>query len=235
MKYGKWSLGQTEALINTIGGIEVAEGILNGSIRILLERVSFPVWMTAEIGGLCAENLITTMESNGISIGHWAKDILGKPAFTTLPEKRTLKLARCKLRDLGFTQQPTTTELQERIKVFGGSLCPAELGPHLRLQFKDQEKGGMCWLLMQQIADSVGNPTSSRWSGTLMAFCGSMRAMLSRVISGISTARLCSSSQVSSLGLYIWSFVSYILNPLRRVFLYTTLFCFTESMFGMLR
>jgi len=43
MKYGEWTLGQTEALLNKLGGTEVAFGILRGTIEVVTRVVSFIV------------------------------------------------------------------------------------------------------------------------------------------------------------------------------------------------
>jgi len=159
MKYGNWTLGQTEALINKLGGIENALGILQGNIRLTTERIFFPVWTMVEIGGVPKEQLVPTLESEGLFVGDWGKDMIKQDAFTVLPEKKLLKLARCTVRDLGFTEVPTTTQLKEAISRFGGQLCPAEVGPHLRRQLKDQANGDCFWLVMEQIMDSDGNPS----------------------------------------------------------------------------
>ena len=83
---------------------------------------------------------------------------MSKKALTTLPEAVSIDLARVKVRDLGFTKQPTTNEIWARIRELGNDLCPAEVGPHLRLQFGDQDRGDYFWVAMEQIADSDGNP-----------------------------------------------------------------------------
>ncbi len=156
MKYNNVTLGQIEALINKLGGEDSALGILQGHVRVTTERISFPVWMEVEIGGIPKDQLLTLLAEEGFFMSDWAKSILGKEAFTTLPEKKRLKLVCCKVRDLNFTSQPTMAELQERIAAFGGTLCPAEVGPHLRRKFKDQPRGDI-WLIMKQITDSNGH------------------------------------------------------------------------------
>lgn len=49
-------------------------------------------------------------------------------------------------------------ELLNRIKEVGG-LCPAEVGPHLRLADKDQPCETWYWTAMEPITDSVGRPS----------------------------------------------------------------------------
>ena len=118
---------------------------------------SFPIWKTITIGGVSKNELLQQLAEKKFYISDWAKDIMSKPEFTTLPEKKPINLARIKVRDLGFSTQPTTVELWARIKQVG-SLCPAEVGPHLRLELADQAKGDYFWLAMNTITDSDGYP-----------------------------------------------------------------------------
>jgi|GEM_PF-1016537 len=118
---------------------------------------AFAVWKTITIGGVPKDKLVKQLQDGGYDVGDWAKDMVSKPAFTTLPQQQTITLARACVRDFGFTAKPTTNELWARIKQVG-ELCPAEAGPHLRLQFPDQKKGDICWLAMEQITDSDGYP-----------------------------------------------------------------------------
>lgn len=103
----------------------------------------FPIWKTLIIGGKSKDELIGELAS--------------KPQLTTLAEKETICLARAKVGDIGFTEVPTTNELWSRIKEIGG-LCPAEVGPHLRLALEDQPNGDCFWVAMDQITGSHGRP-----------------------------------------------------------------------------
>lgn len=114
------------------------------------------IWRTLTIGGVLKEELEKRF-GDGFFVSDWAKDIMSKPEFTTLPESTGIQLAKVKVKDLGFTEMPTTTELFTRIKEVG-SLCPAEVGPYLRLVDKDQPKGEVYWVAMEPITGSVGSP-----------------------------------------------------------------------------
>lgn len=119
---------------------------------------NFPVWRTLVIGGKSKDELIGELASKGCDVSNWAKDIISKPQFTTLAKKKTIYLARAKVGNLGFTEQPTTKEIWSRIKEIG-ALCPAEVGPHLRLALEDQPNGDYFWVAMEQITDSLCNPS----------------------------------------------------------------------------
>lgn len=61
-------------------------------------------------------------------------------------------------RDLGFTENPTTTELYARAKERGYDLCPADVGPVLRVNYDDQPTGEYLWIAIEPITDSDGDP-----------------------------------------------------------------------------
>lgn len=113
--------------------------------------------VTVTIGGVSKGSLLKRLTDGGYSVSDWARDIIGKPAFTTLPKPIEIELGWITVRDLGFTKEPTTDELFTRIKEVG-DLCPAEVGPHLRLVDSDQQRGTWYWVAMETITDSHGDP-----------------------------------------------------------------------------
>ena len=77
-------------------------------------------------------------------------------------KSQTVKFARVKVSDLGFTNPkklPTTREIWERIQELGHSLCEPGDGPAIRLALKDQPRGDYFWTAMEQISDSGGDPS----------------------------------------------------------------------------
>lgn len=48
MKYGEWTLGQTEALINKVGGLDAAKRILSGAVKMVLEVVKHILDLSAD-------------------------------------------------------------------------------------------------------------------------------------------------------------------------------------------
>lgn len=122
------------------------------------ESVVWPVWMTLKIGGMSSEELLKLLKKNGFHVSDWAKDIMAKPAFTTKETHQEVQLVRLKVKDLGFASEPTTNELFARAKERGLDLCPAEVGPHLRLALTDQPRDEWFWVAMEPISDSNGYP-----------------------------------------------------------------------------
>jgi hypothetical protein len=83
----------------------------------------------------------------------WGEDILNKTEFSK--ESQKYDLVRFTINQLGFPNGATTDEIYKRAGELGLDLCPAEVGPHLRLQYRGNE-----WMLiaMKQIADRYGYP-----------------------------------------------------------------------------
>jgi hypothetical protein len=96
------------------------------------------------------------LEEQNIDIRRPARDIMRSFDFTTLPEHLELSIVKLKVEDLGFRDGATTEELYKRAEELGLALCPAELGPHLRLKDLRQPSGDLYFIAMKQIADSRG-------------------------------------------------------------------------------
>jgi len=111
-----------------------------------------------EIGGKSAEELKSQLSAEGIKINNWANDMLQNHDFTTLAESQSLSTVRLKVWDLGLTGSSTTDQIYAKAKELGLELCPAEVGPHLRLKYKDQPMDEWLYIGMKQITDSDGLP-----------------------------------------------------------------------------
>ena len=111
-----------------------------------------------EIGGKTKEQLQNEMKQAGVNISSYAEDMIKSSDFTTLPVTQTLDTVRLKVGDLGLSGYPTTDQVYKKAQELGLELCPAEVGPHMRLQTKDQPSGDYYWIGMKQITDSAGYP-----------------------------------------------------------------------------
>ncbi len=109
-----------------------------------------------QIGGKTKEELQTELEEKNINLSEWAKDLLNSKDFTTSKVIEGTDLVRLSVNDLGFPQGATTKEIYQRAKEYGLELCPAEVGPHLRLQYRISD-----WTLiaMKQITGRGGYPS----------------------------------------------------------------------------
>lgn len=135
------------------------------------------------------------------NLGDWAKDVMTKPAFTTVDTEETVDLVFLSLKDLGFIKSPRTDEFMTAqfcadwsAKNLDGQvieLCLPEDGPHLRLQYDEQPKGEIVWMAMERITDSDGGPCvfgverrgdGNRWLGAGYAGPGNRWGLGGRIV-----------------------------------------------------
>ena len=117
----------------------------------------FPVWLELEVGGRSRDELLAEIEKAGMFATDYTKDIMSKDAWRP-GERENVRFAKAQVRELGFTQDPTNCELCDRIEELGFSPCEPCDGPALRIAFKDQPWGMVCWTVMKQITFSVCRP-----------------------------------------------------------------------------
>jgi hypothetical protein len=123
----------------------------------------FPVkvwntWKTIKLGMFKnVEEIRQALKASGNSIGDWANDILGKPAFKVSETEQDVELVNVSVLELGFKQGACYADICKRALELGLDLCPAEVGPQLRLQWKDQPKGTCVVVAMEAITASGGD------------------------------------------------------------------------------
>ncbi len=118
----------------------------------------FPIWKTIRLGtGLkTADDFRHALKRAGNRIGDWANDILGKRAFTVATKETEVDLVKVTVAELGFKDGATYRDICQRAKELGLDLCPAEVGPQLRLQYQDQPLSEWLIIAMESISDSHG-------------------------------------------------------------------------------
>jgi hypothetical protein len=159
MKYNELNLGQIEAVVNKLGGMEGVRRFLSGELAVAVKEVEcqLKVWKTIKLGiGKTADDFRKALKGNGFNIGDWANDILGKPAFMVATEETEVGLVKIAVAELGFKKGARRDQIYERAKELGLELCSPEAGPQLRLQYRDQPNGEWVLIGMEPIADSVG-------------------------------------------------------------------------------
>lgn len=141
------------------------EGTLKRIARLIVDEATttqkkvFPIWKTIQLGTFeNVDELCGAIEGVGGKLSKWARDIIGKLAFTISPEKIMLNLVKISVADLGFEDGATLKEIYERAISLGLELVPAEAGPQLRLQYRDQPAGEWLRMAMEPIEDSGGDP-----------------------------------------------------------------------------
>lgn len=94
-------------------------------------------------------------------LGDSAGEIIGRPAFHLSRIKQELDLVVVSLIDLGFApdEDVALEDIYARAELLNYTLCPAEAGPYLRLQYLDQPAGEFLHIAMQPIATYAGELT----------------------------------------------------------------------------
>jgi len=145
------------------------------------------------IGTKNKEELIRELEEreksinpeDNIYISDYARSMLQKPEFAVINKPEKINLIKLKVQDLGLAS-PTTNELYKRAEELGLELCPPEIGPYLRLKYKEvfkreQNKGESLNIGVKQIIDSDDDPDGfcvnhsddgKRWLGNVCAMPG---------------------------------------------------------------
>ena len=95
------------------------------------------------------------MRKAGIKITHSADDILGRISFSA--EEKDVEVVFVWIKDFDFNVGGYYNEVCRKAKDLGMDLCPAELGPQLRLQCRKEINNGT-WVVvaMEPIADEDG-------------------------------------------------------------------------------
>jgi len=99
------------------------------------------------------ESAEEALRRKNIYLSDYGKDILNKTEFSQEPQK--YELARFTVGQLGFSNGATTDEIYKKAQELGLELCPAEVGPHLRLQYPGKER---MLIAMKQITGCAGYP-----------------------------------------------------------------------------
>ena len=82
------------------------------------------------------------MDSAGIKIRDSANEILARPVFPYARVKTEVELALLSGSELGVETQSSLSDVYKRAKQVGLELCPAEIGPQLRLHYRNQAAYG---------------------------------------------------------------------------------------------
>jgi hypothetical protein len=96
---------------------------------------------TVNVGGLTQSELLQALQSHAIAINVSAEQLFASDHFTTSETPYAVTTVELTVRHLGCLRGATLPELYARAGERGLGLCPLELGPHLRLQYRDQPEG----------------------------------------------------------------------------------------------
>jgi hypothetical protein len=120
-----------------------------------------PTWRTITLGTHTGVDAYRdALDAAGIKVGISADEILGRPAFAYATMALEMELAIISVAELGLDAEVSSqSEVYARAKRIGLELCPAEVGPRLRLDYRDQPLGEALDVAMEPVATYGGEPT----------------------------------------------------------------------------
>lgn len=110
------------------------------------------------IGGKTPKELQEELRKRKINISPYAEDMMKSKDFTTLKKPEDITLLCLKVQYLELEGTLTTDEVYARAQALGLELCPAEAGPHKRLEDAEQPLGDFYFMAMKLITDRDGDP-----------------------------------------------------------------------------
>lgn len=93
------------------------------------------------VGGATKAELLAQLARAQVKLNQAAKDLFADPRFTTASTVSLIEAVEISLGELGLSSGGTISQVIEQAAFKGLSICPLELGPHLRLQFTNQAEG----------------------------------------------------------------------------------------------
>jgi hypothetical protein len=88
--------------------------------------------------------LLAQLENASVQFNESARILFAHEKFITSSAVSNVEIVELSVADLGFPPEGATIgSIHERAAACGLSLCPLELGPHLRLQYLDQPEGSI--------------------------------------------------------------------------------------------
>lgn len=123
------------------------------------EFMEFKTWkiITLGTGPKSAYGFRMAIKKAKMFIGESGDFILGNLAFRVHCKKKKVELVNVSLNELGFENGAACADIFRRAQELGLDLCPAEVGPQLRLQYKDQPKNEWLLIAMEPLHDSSDN------------------------------------------------------------------------------
>jgi hypothetical protein len=133
----------------------------------------FQIWRTITLGSSKGVDAYRdALDMANVKIGDSADEILGRPAFPYTRTKTGVELAVLSAADPGVEpDRASLAEVYRRARQAGLELCPAEVGPQLRLDYRNQPLGEALDIAMEPVATYGGEPmilTLANWGTGLL-------------------------------------------------------------------
>ncbi len=153
MKYPDMTWSRMQAVIDKLGGMEGVQRFLSSELVVKMAEKSFTIWKTITLGiNKSPSEYRRALKAKGYRIGDYADQILNKVKVGGTEVQLDLVLVT--VAELGFKDGARRDAIYARAIELGLELCPAEVGPALRLAYQDQPYREWIRVAMEPIADS---------------------------------------------------------------------------------
>jgi hypothetical protein len=123
-------------------------------------QARFQIWRTTTLGSYKGVDAYRdALDAANIKIGDAANEILGRPAFPYVTAKTKVELTVVSAAELGVESELPLADVYNRARQVGLVLCPPEVGPQLRLDYRDQPLGESLIIAMEPVKTYSGEPT----------------------------------------------------------------------------
>lgn len=155
MKYGDLTLGQIEAVVNKLGGMDGVRQLLRGEM--VIRRKSFLLRSTVKLGGpQSISELNAALAINNWTLGDWARTIMQRVVLTATESE--LDIIVVTLSELGLDENARWHVVCRNAEEFGFQLCPAEAVLRLCAQGLDLQPGEDLLIGMAPLVDASNQP-----------------------------------------------------------------------------
>jgi hypothetical protein len=122
---------------------------------------TFEVWKSIRLGtGLkTRSDFFTAFNEAKFKVGGYVNGILRDRHFSVSDSEVFVQLVNISVEELGFSGPAKRAEIYAQAFERGLKLCPAEVGPQLRLQYLDQPHGEWLTIGMEPILNDDGDPS----------------------------------------------------------------------------
>ncbi len=137
------------------------------------------VWRTVRVGQgpKTGGGFRQILKTNGFTVLFWGEPPPREPVFPVCREEKELDLVLVTVEGLGFKREALRCEIYAQARKSGLEFCPAEVGPQLRLQYRDQVKGEELNLGVEQLSGfdstlfSIGHNEKGLWIRSVTGDC----------------------------------------------------------------
>ena len=90
-------------------------------------KKDWKIWKSVVAGGKNKAAFIEEIKHAPINLSRWADYVLWSEELHTLPNEEKIDLVRTSVRDLRFTDNPTTEQIYKSLPQFGLETCPPDV------------------------------------------------------------------------------------------------------------